>query len=188
MVGIPGLEPGTSSLSEMRSNQLSYMPFVPRQCSGMGASVKQSFYLRVKQRKLQSKTMIRIIRAQFHDEITTALLAGATRVLESKNIVYDTTNVPGIGEMPIVAQRLSQDENTTGILCLGACIKGESNHYEVLLYGVTQGLNRVSLDAQMPLVQGIIAAPHRKTAMNRTHLGSEWAETLLTTIKTIDGL
>lgn len=132
--------------------------------------------------------MIYIVQSTFCGDITDALTASAKEAFASLGQSYTHIQVPGAVELPLTAQQVLRYKKAAAILAIGCIIKGETDHYEAVLQGVTDGLTRVSLDEGAPVIQGILPVRVRKTAEARTHLGAEWAQTAHTMVQTLTAL
>jgi len=123
--------------------------------------------------------MIYIISSKFNNVITENLKNSAVKILEQKKEKYKIINVPGAVEIPIIAQKMSRKKETSVIIALGCVIKGDTDHYEFVLRSCIDGLNRVSLDESVPIIQGILACRNFSDAWDRRMLGEDFALTAL---------
>src|SRR3990167_5663088 len=90
-----------------------------------------------------------IVVSRFNDEVTQALLAGALNRLLELGISKDTVPVlwvPGAVELPLVAQQLAKTKQYQAVICLGAVIRGETDHYEYVCKQVSLGCQQVALN------------------------------------------
>src|SRR5262245_17998474 len=99
------------------------------------------------------KNRFAIIVSQFNQTITDKLLQGSlSRLLEAgicKEDIHITT-VPGAVEIPLIAQLLAKRNEFIAIICLGAVIRGETDHYDYVCLQVSQGCQKVMLDFNIP--------------------------------------
>lgn len=130
--------------------------------------------------------MILLITAQFNARITHKLQRSAIDLLQENQIDYTVIEVPGAVELPIASQKFIQELKPQAVIALGCVIRGETDHYDFVLRSCIDGLTRVSLDLQTPIVQGIIAAPSPDLAWKRKNLGKDYAQTALNMIKLFD--
>ena len=70
-------------------------------------------------------------------------------------IISHVCMVPGAYDMPIVVDKLLQNQNIDGVATLGAIIKGQTKHDEVISYTTAQSLTNLSLKYQKPVSLGI---------------------------------
>jgi len=75
--------------------------------------------------------------------------------------------VPGEFEIPIAAQKCAQTGRFDAVICLGAVILGETDHYRLVVDGATQGIARVGLDTGVPVIFEVLATQTVALAMAR---------------------
>src|SRR5579863_2069256 len=98
---------------------------------------------------------IAIIVSQFNQELTSRLYEGAIVRLSELGVNQDTiktVRVPGAVEIPIVAQELALQKKCDVIICLGAVVRGETDHYDYVCQQVSYGCQRVALNNRMPII------------------------------------
>ena len=99
---------------------------------------------------------IAVVVSEFNKEVTSRMLS----VTEEKakklklKIIY-TCEVPGAYDMPIVVNTLLQKNNVDGVVTLGAIIKGQTKHDEVIAHSTAKSLTELSLKYQKPVSLGI---------------------------------
>ena len=111
-----------------------------------------------------------VVISRFNEVITTRLLDGAKDAflrhgVNEKDI--DVAWTPGCLEIPLIAKKLAQTSKYNAIVCLGAVIRGGTPHFEYVASEVNRGISRVSLDAGLPVIQGIITADTLEQAIER---------------------
>jgi 6,7-dimethyl-8-ribityllumazine synthase len=120
---------------------------------------------------------------RFNRDITDRLLEGATRRLEAIGVeAIETEWVPGAFELPLLASAFAQSGRFAAVICLGAVIRGETGHYDLIAGECAAGLQRVQLDSGVPVVFGVLTTEDREQALERSggrhgHKGEEAAET-----------
>ena len=122
-----------------------------------------------------------IIVSRFNEAVTEALLEGALARLSElgfKENDITTVHVPGAVEIPLVAKRLARTQQFEAIITLGAVIRGETSHYDYVCDQASQGCQRVSLEADLPVIFGVLTTENREQAMARaggshSHKGRE---------------
>ena len=134
-----------------------------------------------------------IVVAKFNDFVTLKLLDGAkSALLENGVDPIDITvaMVPGSFEIPVVADSLASSGNYDAIICLGAVIKGETDHYEYVSKGAAEGIARVALDNQLPVMFGVLTTRNVEQALDRCggRKGNEGESSAISAIKTINVL
>jgi 6,7-dimethyl-8-ribityllumazine synthase len=98
------------------------------------------------------------------------LLEGAKDALLRHGVAegdIDVAWTPGCLEIPLVSKKLAQTNKYDAIICLGAVIRGGTPHSEYVASEVNRGISRVSLDAGLPVIQGIITADALEQAIQR---------------------
>ena len=99
---------------------------------------------------------IAIVVSEFNEEITSRMLEVAKEKANSMQLtVSHVCMVPGAYDMPIVVDRLLQNQNIDGVATLGAIIKGQTKHDEVISHAAAQSLTDLSLKYQKPVSLGI---------------------------------
>lgn len=129
--------------------------------------------------------MILIVSSQFDksgDDVVAYMQKTAVDYLIGHNIAVEIHSVPGAVEIPVTIQHfLKQYPNKfSAAIALGCVIKGDTDHYELVIKSVTEGLTRVSLDLEIPVIQGVLACHDADQALERKYLGKEFAHTALT--------
>jgi 6,7-dimethyl-8-ribityllumazine synthase len=124
---------------------------------------------------------IAIVAGRFNDHVTKRLLEGALDTLAELGLDDVPVHwVPGAFEIPLVAQRLAPANDA--LLCIGAVIRGETAHFDLVAGQCAAGIQRVALDTGTPVVFGVLATENVEQAMARaggshSHAGSEAART-----------
>jgi 6,7-dimethyl-8-ribityllumazine synthase len=139
---------------------------------------------------------IAIVMSRFNTLITDPLLAGAKEALtmhgvEMANI--DVYIVPGAFEIPIVAEKVANTAKYDGIVTLGAVIRGETDHYDLVINGAMTGIAQVGLKTGVPTVFGVLTADTLEQAQHRAggkagNKGSEVALALLELLAVVDAI
>ena len=98
--------------------------------------------------------------------------------------------VPGAFEIPgAVTQILKNNNDINAIVTLGCVIKGETAHFEYICSSVTNSISKLSLEANIPIIYGILTAYNFEQALersdpNRKNKGGEVMQAAIDTIKT----
>lgn len=111
-----------------------------------------------------------IIVSRFNQEVTDRLLDGALARLAEKKVQKDQItiiNVPGAVEIPLAAQLIAKKGDYSAIICLGAVIRGETNHYDYVCQQVSLGCQRVMLDHSIPVIFGVLTTDNDIQALDR---------------------
>ena len=113
---------------------------------------------------------IAVIVSSFNSEITVNLYDGAINCLKNNNIPemnIETYWVPGSLEIPYLAAKIASSKQFDGIIALGAVIKGETYHYELVSQNTYNGCMKVSVEYEIPVTLGVIAADNISLAKAR---------------------
>jgi 6,7-dimethyl-8-ribityllumazine synthase len=128
-----------------------------------------------------------IVVSRYNENITGKLLQGAIETLQKHGVAeeaIDVAWVPGAWEIPLIAQRFALTESYAAIICLGAVIKGETTHDEHINRQVSLSLGQLSLDAEVPVLFGLLTCNTLEQAIHRSggnvgNKGVECAEAAL---------
>ena len=115
-----------------------------------------------------SKLKIGIIVSRFNDLISKGLLDGAIDCLKRHGTKDNNITVvwaPGAFEVPFVAKQIAKKFDA--IICLGAVIRGSTPHFEFVAAEAAKGVAKVSLDANVPIVFGILTTDNLEQALER---------------------
>ena len=119
-----------------------------------------------------------IVRSRFNEEIGVAMLeACRKRLAELRVVAFTVVTVPGSLEVPLALQKLANTESYDALIALGAVIRGETYHFEVVSNESAAGLMQVQLDAGIPVANGILTADTEEQARSRAaRKGKDCAE------------
>ena len=111
-----------------------------------------------------------VVISRFNEVITSRLLDGVKddflrHGVDEQDI--DVAWTPGCLEISLIAKKLAQTGKYDAIVCLGAVIRGGTPHFEFVASETNRGISRVSLDAGLPIIQGIITADTLEQAIER---------------------
>ena len=134
---------------------------------------------------------IGIVCARFNEFITSKLLGGAMDALVRHGVAdsdVDVAWVPGAFEIPLAAQKMAATGKYDAILCLGAVIKGSTSHYDYVCAEVSKGIAAVSLEAQIPVMFGVVTTDNIEQAIERagTKAGNKGYDCALGAIEMIN--
>ena len=121
-----------------------------------------------------STLKIAIVVARFNDLITNKLLSGCLDCLSRHGIdVSDSSNqldiawVPGAFELPIVSQKLALKGNYDVVITLGAVIRGDTPHFDVVVAEASKGIASVSRETGLPIIFGVLTTDTMQQALER---------------------
>jgi 6,7-dimethyl-8-ribityllumazine synthase len=113
---------------------------------------------------------VAVVAAQWHQQVMDGLLDGARRALADLGIDEPTVvRVPGSFELPVAAKALAA-RGYDAVVALGVIIRGGTPHFDYVCQAATQGLNRVALDAGVPVGFGLLTCDDEKQAIDRAGL------------------
>jgi 6,7-dimethyl-8-ribityllumazine synthase len=102
---------------------------------------------------------IGIVRSRFNEAIGLAMLEACGERLKELGVTnVTTTSVPGALEAPLALQKLANTGHYDALIALGAVIRGETYHFEVVSNESASGLMQVQLDTGIPIANGILTA------------------------------
>ena len=113
---------------------------------------------------------IGIVTAQFNQAVTQRLEDGAQATLESLGVSTDrqlVAHVPGALELPRTVKLMAESGKVDGIIALGAVIRGETSHYDLVCAESAKGLAEVSLNGPVPVMFGVLTTDDLAQALNR---------------------
>ena len=121
-----------------------------------------------------STLKVGIVIARFNDLITNKILSGCLDCLkrhgldtsEESNQV-DLAWVPGSFELPIAAKTLMKKKSYDVVIALGAVIRGETSHYDVVISEASKGISQVSYDNNVPIIFGVLTTDTMQQALER---------------------
>jgi 6,7-dimethyl-8-ribityllumazine synthase len=134
---------------------------------------------------------IAIVASRFNDFFTRELMAGAMDCLRRHGVdekQIDTAWVPGGFEMPLAAKRFVETGRYAAVICVGCIIQGDTPHFHYVSSEVTKGIAQVSLDANIPVVYGVVTAETLDQAIERagTKAGNKGFDAALAALEMID--
>jgi 6,7-dimethyl-8-ribityllumazine synthase len=109
-----------------------------------------------------------IVRSRFNEAIGAKLLeACRSRLAELRADTVTVVSVPGALEAPLALQKLANTEKYDALIALGAVIRGETYHFEIVANESASGLMQVQLDSGVPVANGILTADTEEQARKR---------------------
>ena len=124
--------------------------------------------------KDSSDLRIAIVVARFNDLISTKLLSGCIDCLSRHGIdISETSNqldvtwVPGAFELPIISQALARKGQYEVVITLGAVIRGDTPHFDVVASEASKGIATVSRETGIPIIFGVLTTDTMQQALER---------------------
>lgn len=134
---------------------------------------------------------VALVVSRFNPEICERLLAGALACLlqhGAREQDLQVVRVPGSFEIPLIARKLAQRGGHDAVVCLGALVRGDTVHYEIIAREVSHGIARASADFGVPITFGILTTENHQQAEDRAggKLGNRGADAALAAIEMAD--
>ncbi|MEX0958549.1 MAG: 6,7-dimethyl-8-ribityllumazine synthase [Burkholderiales bacterium] len=135
---------------------------------------------------------IGIVVARFNREIGDALLGACLEELARLGVRpgdVSVATVPGSLEVPLVLQKLAISEHYDGLIALGAVVRGETYHFEVVSNESADGILSVQLDTGVPVANGILTVDTEEQAAARTgEKGSDCARAVVEMVRLLEAI
>ena len=113
---------------------------------------------------------VAIVVARFNEIVTTQLLAGAVGTLTRYGVNdgdISVSWVPGSFELPVTAKALAKTGRYDTVICLGAVIRGETSHYDMVAGQASRGIGQVGVETGVPTIFGVLTTENMDQALNR---------------------
>ncbi len=132
-----------------------------------------------------------IVAARFNEFIVSKLVSGAEDTLVRHGVKDDDITlawVPGAFEIPLAAKSLAQSGQFDAIICLGAVIRGSTSHYDYVCAEVSKGIASVGLEAEIPVMFGVITTDNIEQAIERagTKAGNKGSDAAMGAIEMVN--
>ena len=121
-----------------------------------------------------STLKVGIVIARFNDLITNKILSGCLDCLGRHGLdtsdlsdQVDIVWVPGSFELPIAAKTLMKKKSYDVVIALGAVIRGETSHYDVVISEASKGISQVSHENNVPIIFGVLTTDTMQQALER---------------------
>jgi len=134
---------------------------------------------------------VAIVTSRFNDLVTDRLLAGCLDGLRRLGVdpaSVTTASVPGALELPLAAQRLASSGDYDAVVCIGAVIRGATDHHVHVGGQCAAALARVQLDTGIPVVFGVLTTDSLEQALERAggKSGNKGFEAAATAVEMVD--
>ncbi len=117
-----------------------------------------------------SSLSVGIVVAKFNEFITDKLLEGAIQGLTENGVDLDSitvVSVPGSFEIPVLAKKMAFSSKYDAVICLGAVIKGDTDHYEFVAREAAHGIAEVAVNSGVPVIFGVLTTHSMQHALDR---------------------
>jgi 6,7-dimethyl-8-ribityllumazine synthase len=112
--------------------------------------------------------------ARFYPELADKLEAGARAALDEAGITQiEDFGVPGAFELPVIAMYAARSGRFAAVVCLGAVIRGETDHYDYVCAETARGINQVQLETGVPCGFGVLTVDTMEQALERVAGGAK---------------
>ena len=112
-----------------------------------------------------------IVVARFNEPITSRLLDGAKAALSQHGVGDENVSiawVPGSFEIPVIAKKMAESRKYDAVICLGAVVKGETDHYHHIAGEAAKGIANAGLEAGVPVIFGMLTTDTLDQAIERS--------------------
>ncbi len=112
-----------------------------------------------------------IVRGTFYEDLARRLTEGALVGFEEQEVArerVDVYDVSGAYELPFAAKLCAEAGDYSGVACLGAVIRGETDHYDYVCQSAADGIMRVQLDTGVPCAFGVLTVENMDQALARS--------------------
>jgi 6,7-dimethyl-8-ribityllumazine synthase len=131
-----------------------------------------------------------IVASRFNERVVSALVDGALGALRRAGARDDDLQVawvPGAFELPLAAATAARAGWADAVVCLGAVVRGETPHFDLVAGQAAAGVTRVSLDTDVPVLFGVLTTDDAAQADARAggKAGNKGAEAALAAVETV---
>lgn len=132
-----------------------------------------------------------IVASRVNDLITNSLLDGAIDTLVRHGALESNikiVRVPGSFEIPLAVKRVAESGKYDSVIAIGAIIRGQTSHYELLSSQVTRDISQISLQTNIPVSMGIVTTESMEQAIERAGVkaGNRGSEAALSAIEMVN--
>ena len=106
--------------------------------------------------------------ARFYEELAERLERGARAAFAEAGVEPEVLYVPGAFELPLAASYAARSGRFAGVACLGAVIRGETDHYDLVCAQAARGVMSVQLDTGVPCAFGVLTCETMEQALARS--------------------
>lgn len=113
---------------------------------------------------------IAIVMSRFNVDVGEGLLGACTAELVKRGVAEDNVvmmTVPGALEIPLVVKKLAESGKYDALVALGAVIRGDTYHFEIVSNESASGITRAQLDTGVPIANGVLTTDTDEQALAR---------------------
>ena len=127
---------------------------------------------------------VTIINSEFNSEIVNQLISSTeNRLKEISNVKISKISVPGAYEITFIAKKIIELKSADAIICIGAIIRGETTHYDLISENVFMSISNLNNLGILPIINGILTTENINQAKERIKNGIYFADTCIDMIK-----
>ena len=104
---------------------------------------------------------------RFYEDLAERLVAGAQAAFAEGGAPADVFEVPGAFELPLAALYAAESGRYAGVACLGAVVRGETDHYDFVCAEAARGIQDVALRTGVPCAFGVLTVDNMDQALAR---------------------
>ena len=132
-----------------------------------------------------------LVAARFNHSVVERLVGGALDGLKRHGVADDAVElvwVPGSFEIPLIAKRLAGGGRYAAVICLGAVIKGDTDHYDYVAGAAANGIAQAALATGVPIIFGVLTCDTLEQAINRAGAksGNKGFDAALTAVEMVN--
>jgi 6,7-dimethyl-8-ribityllumazine synthase len=129
-----------------------------------------------------------IVVGRFNEFITSKLLGGALDALKRHGVQdseVDVAWVPGVFEIPLIAQKMAEGGKYDAVITLGTVIRGSTSHYDIVCNEVAKGVAAINLKTGIPTIFGVVTTENIEQAIERagTKAGNKGYDSAISAIE-----
>ena len=135
-----------------------------------------------------AKAKYAVLVSRFNDFVTSKLLSGCIDTLQRHGVADENVEVvwaPGSFEIPVLTQKLAASGRYDAVICLGAVIRGGTDHYQYIAAEVTKGVAAASMSTGVPCIFGVLTCDTIEQAVERagTKAGNKGSDAAVSAIE-----
>ena len=140
---------------------------------------------------LASQLKIGVVASRFNEFITGKLLGGAQDSFVRPGGNADDLTVawvPGAFEIPLIAQKMAQSGKYDAVVCLGAVIRGNTPHFDMVANESVKGIAQAGLQSGIPVIYGVLTTDSIEQAIERagTKAGNKGFDAMTSAIEMVN--
>lgn len=112
-----------------------------------------------------------VVVGRFNEFITSKLLSGALDAFKRHGVADDEVDVawvPGVFEIPLIAQKMAESGKYDAVVTLGTVIRGSTTHYDYVCNEVAKGVAAINLKTGVPTIFGVVTTENIEQAIERS--------------------